>query len=185
MEGTREQQNLVRSLLLLIGEDPDREGLRDTPSRVLRSYRELFSGYGQDPRVLLKTFDGEGYDEMVLVKDVVVESFCEHHLLPFHGVAHVAYVPDGGRVVGLSKLARLVDVYARRLQLQERLTVQVTRALDEVLKPRGSACVVEATHLCLTCRGARKPGSTMVTSSLTGCFKADDKTRAEFMELIK
>lgn len=175
----------IRSMIAGMGDDPNREGLRDTPERVIRSWSELFAGYRQDPKDVFRSFDGEEYDELVLLRGCEFTSFCEHHLLPFYGVAHVAYLPNGGKVVGLSKLARLVDVFAKRLQLQERLTVQVTKSLDEYLKPRGSACVIEAKHFCLACRGARKQDSTMVTASLTGVFKSDAATRAEFYSQIK
>lgn len=177
-------EQAVRTLLSYLGEDPDREGLRETPARVVRSYAELFAGYLQDPATLFKTFDGERYDELVVVRGVEVWSTCEHHLLPFFGRADVAYIPNG-RVIGLSKLARLVEVFARRLQVQERLTTQVTAALDEYLKPRGSACVVTARHLCMCSRGVQKQHSEMVTSSLTGAFREDPRTRAEFLEHLK
>lgn len=174
----------VRSLISYLGDDPDREGLVDTPGRVLRAYKELFAGYRQDPAVVLKTFKDGCCDEMVICKDIEFSSTCEHHMLPFMGSAAVAYVP-GGCIVGLSKLARLLDVYARRLQVQERLTTQVTAALDTYLRPRGSACVIQAKHLCMACRGVQKQHSVMVTSSLTGVFKDDARTRAEFLQHLK
>lgn len=174
----------VREMLRHIGDDPDREGLLETPARVVRSWQELFSGYGQNPADVLKVFEDGACDEMVILQGVSFTSFCEHHLLPFFGVAHIAYLP-AKRVIGLSKLARILDIYARRLQIQERLTTQVTTALDEHLQPLGSACVIEATHLCMSCRGAQKPGSRMLTSSLTGSFRSDPSVRAEFFGLIR
>lgn len=177
------KENVVR-LMEFIGEDPTREGLRETPDRVVRSYSELFSGYGRKPEDVLKTFDGEGYDEVILVKDISLTSFCEHHWLPFEGVAHVAYIPNG-RIVGLSKIARLVDVFARRLQVQERLTIQVASALMEHLKPLGAACVIDARHSCLTCRGARQPDARMRTSCLLGAFRDKPEARAELFSLIE
>lgn len=174
----------VRELLLAVGEDPEREGLRDTPARVARAYREIFAGLRQDPRdVLSATFD-IGHEEMVLVKDIEVYSTCEHHLVPFHGVAHVGYIPGPtGRVTGLSKLARLVDVYARRPQVQERMTGEIADALVEILEPRGVLVVVECEHLCMSMRGVRKPGSRTVTSAVRGQMR-DPATRAEAMSLV-
>jgi GTP cyclohydrolase I len=174
----------VRELLLAVGEDPEREGLRDTPARVARAYQEIFAGLRQDPRdVLSATFD-IGHEEMVLVKDIEVYSTCEHHLVPFHGVAHVGYIPGpSGRVTGLSKLARLVDVYARRPQVQERMTGEIADALVEVLEPRGVLVVVECEHLCMSMRGVRKPGSRTVTSAVRGQMR-DPATRAEAMSLV-
>lgn len=174
----------VKTLLKYIGEDPQREGLRETPFRVLKAYREMFSGYQTDPAEVIKTFEDGACDEIVLCKGIKFFSTCEHHLLPFHGVAHVAYLPDG-KIIGLSKLARLVEVFARRLQVQERLTTQVADALMEHLKPKGAACVVEALHLCMACRGVRQQDSTMVTSALRGAFRDDPATRAEFFQLIR
>lgn len=175
----------LRTLMSYLGEDPSREGLLDTPKRVLKSYRELFAGYQQDPaEILARTFDEvEGYQEMVLLRDIPFQSTCEHHMLPFHGVAHVAYLP-GERVVGLSKLARLVECYGRRLQIQERLTRQVTQALMAHLKPRGAAAMVEAQHGCMVCRGIRKEGARMVTSSFEGDF-AEGQARQEFLGLLR
>jgi GTP cyclohydrolase IA len=173
----------VREILLAIGEDPDREGLKNTPSRVARSYVELMAGLTEDPRRHLKTVFRERYDEVVLLRDIEFHSLCEHHLLPFTGRAHVAYLPDG-KVVGLSKLARLVEGYARRPQVQERLTTQIADALMEELAPIGAACVVEAVHTCMTIRGAKKHGSTMVTSALRGIFKENPASRAEVLSLI-
>ncbi|GGO61648.1 GTP cyclohydrolase I FolE [Nonomuraea cavernae] len=178
-------EKAVREILYAIGEDPDRDGLLDTPSRVARAYAEQFSGLGQQPEdVLTKVFDVD-HDEMVLVKDIEVYSTCEHHLVPFHGQAHVGYIPnEKGQVTGLSKLARLVDVFARRPQVQERMTSQIADALMRVLEPRGVIVVVEAEHLCMTMRGVRKPGAKTVTSAVRGDFRTSDKTRAEAMSLI-
>ena len=174
----------VHTLLTEIGEDPSREGLLGTPERVRRMYDELTAGYHVDPDALL---DGAcfnvDYDEMVVVRDIEFFSLCEHHLLPFTGRAHVGYLPKG-RVVGLSKIPRIVDMYAQRLQVQERLTVQVADFLMERLEPKGVACVIEATHLCTMMRGVKKQEATMVTSSMTGTFRRDARTRAEFMGLI-
>ena len=175
----------VRELLLAVGEDPDRPGLRDTPGRVARAYAETFGGLGQDPAEILSTTFDENHDEMVLVKDIPMYSTCEHHLVPFHGMAHVGYIPGAdGRVTGLSKLARLVDVYARRPQVQERMTSQIADALTEVLKPRGVLVVIEAEHLCMAMRGIRKPGSRTMTSAVRGAFRDNAATRAEAMSLI-
>ena len=176
-------ERAVREILLAVGEDPDREGLQMTPERVARAYAEFFAGLRQDPREHLKTVFHEQYDEVVLLRDIEFHSMCEHHLLPFIGKAHVAYLPKG-RVVGLSKLARLVDGFARRPQVQERLTNQVVDALMQELQPLGAACVIEATHTCMTVRGARKPGSVMVTSALRGIFRKDPASRAEVLSLI-
>ena len=176
-------QKAVREILIAIGEDPDREGLLKTPSRVARAYAELIAGLQDDPKRHLKTVFSEQYDEIVLLRDIEFHSICEHHLLPFTGVAHVAYLPSG-KVVGLSKLARLVDGYARRPQVQERLTVQIADAIMEELNPVGAACVIEATHTCMTMRGAKKHGSTMVTSALRGIFKENPSSRAEMLALI-
>ena len=174
----------VRELLIAIGEDPDRDGLRDTPDRVARSYAEIFRGLREDPEDVLSTTFDLGHDEMVLVKDIEVYSTCEHHLVPFHGVAHVGYIPsEDGRITGLSKLARLVDVFARRPQVQERLTTQIADSLVELLQPRGVIVVVEGEHLCMSMRGVRKPGSRTVTSAVRGQLR-DAATRAEAMSLI-
>jgi GTP cyclohydrolase IA len=175
----------VRELLLAVGEDPDRPGLKETPGRVARAYAETFAGLWQDPvEVLATTFD-EDHDELVLVKDIPMYSTCEHHLVPFHGVAHIGYIPgEDGRVTGLSKLARLVEVYARRPQVQERMTSQIADALSEVLKPRGVLVVIEAEHLCMAMRGIRKPGSSTVTSAVRGIFRENGATRSEAMSLI-
>ena len=175
----------VRELLLAVGEDPDREGLRETPARVARSYREVFAGLHVDPNTVLeKTFD-EGHQELVLVKDIPIYSTCEHHLVPFYGKAHIGYIPGPeGRVTGLSKLARLVDLYAKRPQVQERLTGQVADALVEKLNPTSAIVVIECEHLCMAMRGIRKPGSSTVTSAVRGGFKSDARSRAEAMSLI-
>jgi GTP cyclohydrolase I len=174
----------VRELLLAVGEDPDRDGLRDTPARVARAYTEIFAGLRQDPADVLNAVFDIGHEEMILVKDIEVYSTCEHHLVPFHGVAHVGYIPGpDGRVTGLSKLARLVDVFARRPQVQERLTAQVADSLVEALAPAGVVVVVECEHLCMSMRGVRKPGSRTVTSAVRGQMR-DPATRAEAMSLI-
>ncbi len=177
-------ERAVRELLAAIGEDPDREGLRGTPDRIARMYAEIFAGLYEDPLVHLRTQFDEGHDEMVILRDIPFYSTCEHHLVPFHGVAHVGYIPDG-RVVGLSKLARVVEGFARRPQLQERLTAQIADAIMEALRPDGVAIVIEAEHLCLTMRGVKKPGSKMVTSAVRGAFKASAVTRSEFLALVK
>jgi len=175
----------VRELLLAVGEDPDRPGLQDTPARVARAYAETFAGLWQDPAAVLATTFDEDHDELVLVKDIPMYSTCEHHLVPFHGAAHIGYIPgDDGRVTGLSKLARLVDAYARRPQVQERMTRQIADALADGLKPRGVIVVIEAEHLCMAMRGIRKPGSTTVTSAVRGMFRDNPATRAEAMSLV-
>jgi GTP cyclohydrolase I len=178
-------EKAVREILHAIGEDPDRDGLLETPSRVARAYAEQFSGLGLIPEdVLTKVFDVD-HDEMILVKDIEVYSTCEHHLVPFYGVAHVGYIPnEQGQVTGLSKLARLVDVFARRPQVQERMTSQIADGMMRVLEPRGVIVVIEAEHLCMTMRGVRKPGAKTVTSAVRGDFRTSDKTRAEAMALI-
>jgi GTP cyclohydrolase IA len=179
-------ESAIRELLLACGEDPEREGLRDTPARVARAYRELFAGMYTDPdSVLAKTFD-ESHEELVLVTDIPMFSFCEHHLLPFHGVAHVGYIPnEQGRVTGLSKLARLVDLYAKRPQVQERLTSQVANAMVRRLEPRGVIVVIEAEHLCMSMRGVRKPGARTTTSAVRGMLRDSATSRAEALDLIK
>ncbi|MBD3689466.1 GTP cyclohydrolase I FolE [Nanchangia anserum] len=174
----------VRDLLVAVGEDPDRDGLAGTPDRMARAYREILSGAEADPSQALATTFDLGHDEMVLVRDIPFYSLCEHHMLPFFGTAAVAYVPSDGRVTGLSKLARVVDGYARRLQVQERLTSQVADAVDERLAPRGVAVVCEAEHLCMTMRGIQKPGSRTITSALRGLMRSDERTRGEVMSLI-
>jgi GTP cyclohydrolase I len=177
-------ERAVREILLAVGEDPEREGLLKTPNRVARAYGELLAGLQDDPRRHLKTVFNEQYDEVVLLRDIEFHSLCEHHLLPFTGRAHVAYLP-AGKVVGLSKLARLVEGFARRPQVQERLTTQIADALMEELNPVGAACVIEASHTCMTIRGAAKPGSMMVTSALRGIFKENPSSRAEVLALIR
>jgi GTP cyclohydrolase IA len=175
----------VRTLIQWIGEDPDREGLVDTPKRVAKAYEELFGGYWEDPAAILeRTFEEtEQYEEMVLLKNIRLESFCEHHILPIIGKVHIAYVPDG-RVVGVSKLARVLEIFAKRMQIQEKLTAQVANTINEVLRPKGVAVVVEAAHECMMTRGVHKPGVTMVTKSLLGCFKDDLEIRRDFMSCI-
>jgi len=174
----------VREILFAIGEDPDRDGLVQTPARVARAYEEAFAGMRQDPQEILQTVFELGHDEMVLVTDIEVWSYCEHHMVPFTGLAHVGYIPGRqGRVTGLSKLARLVDLYSKRLQVQERLTTQVADALVEHLNPRGAIVVIECEHLCMTMRGVRKPGSRTVTSAVRGQLR-DGASRAEAMSLI-
>ena len=173
----------VREILMAVGEDPDREGLRDTPDRVARMYAEVFKGLHQDPRVHLEKRFTQKYDEILLIKDIRFESFCEHHLLPFVGVAHVAYIPNG-RVVGLSKIPRVIDVLARRPQMQERLTEEVADLLMSELDAKGVAVVVQATHSCMTIRGVHKPNSSFVTSAMRGAFKERLATRSEVMSLI-
>jgi GTP cyclohydrolase I len=176
-------EKAVREILIAIGEDPDREGLLKTPNRVARAYGELMAGLHVDPKRHLKTVFNERYDEVVLLRDIEFSSLCEHHLLPFTGRAHVAYLPDG-KVVGLSKLARLVEEFARRPQVQERLTTQIADALMEELSPIGAACVIEATHTCMTIRGAKKHDATMVTSALRGIFKDSPASRGEILSLM-
>jgi GTP cyclohydrolase I len=175
----------VRELLIAIGEDPDREGLRETPARVARAYAEIFAGLHTDPDEVLRTAFDEDHDELVLVKDIPLYSTCEHHLVTWHGTAAVGYIPgDAGQITGLSKLARVVDLYAKRPQVQERLTSQVADAVMRKLEPRGVIVVVEAEHLCMAMRGVRKPGARTMTSAVRGIFKSDPRTRAEAMSLI-
>jgi len=176
-------EKLIHELIEFIGEDTSREGLRDTPARVVKSFEKLFSGYGKKPEDVLQTFSGENYDEMIVVRDIELYSTCEHHLLPFIGRAHIGYIPDG-KIIGLSKLPRLVEIYARRMQNQERLTSQIAQALHKILKPKGVGVVIEAKHLCMMARGVEKQGSEVTTSSLTGLFKRDMNTRNEFLKLI-
>ncbi|GAA0685074.1 GTP cyclohydrolase I FolE [Kitasatospora atroaurantiaca] len=177
-------ENAVRELLIAVGEDPDREGLLETPARVARAYKEIFAGLWQEPEDVLTTTFDLGHDEMVLVKDIEVFSTCEHHLVPFQGVAHVGYIPSvQGKITGLSKLARLVDVYARRPQVQERLTSQVADSLMRILEPRGAIVVIECEHMCMSMRGIRKPGAKTITSAVRGQLR-DPATRAEAMSLI-
>ena len=176
-------ENAVREILAAVGEDPDREGLRDTPGRVARMYAELFSGLHIDPREHLKRFFTEQYDEVVLVRDISFCSMCEHHLLPFMGKAHIGYIPNG-KVIGLSKLARVVEVVAKRPQVQERMTETIANLLVDDLEAKGVAVVIEATHSCMTIRGVRKPGSLCVTSAMKGLFRSHVSSRAEIMQLI-
>ena len=180
-----EAEDAVRTLLRWAGDDPAREGLVDTPGRVVRAYEEFFAGYEQDPReILARTFtETEGYDEMIVMNDIRFESHCEHHMVPIIGKAHVGYLPKH-RVVGISKLARLVEVYAKRLQVQEKMTVQIADTLQEVLQPKGVAVVIEAAHQCMTTRGVHKPGVGLVTSRMVGAFRDDPSTRREFLAVI-
>lgn len=180
-----EAEEAIRTLIRWAGDDPAREGLRDTPARVARSYEDFFGGYEEDPHALLaRTFEEvEGYDEIVLLRDIRLESHCEHHMVPIIGRVHVAYLPRN-RVVGISKLARVVDVYARRLQIQEKLTAQIAGAIDEVLKPHGVAVIVEAGHQCMTTRGVHKPGVSMVTSRMLGAFRDQPETRRELLAML-
>lgn len=173
----------VREILAAVGEDPDREGLRETPMRVARMYQEVFSGLRQDPAEHLRTAFTEEYDELVVLRDITFHSTCEHHLMPFEGIAHVAYLPDG-KIAGISKLARVVDAFAHRPQVQERLTNQIADILIEYLAAKGVAVVLKATHTCMTCRGVHKAGSLMVTSALRGRCKSDARTRSEVMTLL-
>ncbi|HEX7322413.1 MAG TPA: GTP cyclohydrolase I FolE [Mycobacterium sp.] len=175
----------VRELLYAVGEDPDRQGLQATPSRVARSYREMFAGLYTDPDEVLETTFDEQHDELVLIKEIPLYSTCEHHLVAFHGVAHIGYIPgDHGRITGLSKLARVIDLYAKRPQVQERLTAQVADAVMRKLDPRGVIVVIEAEHLCMAMRGVRKPGAVTTTSAVRGQFKSDYASRAEALDLI-
>ena len=175
----------VRELLLAVGEDPDRSGLKETPARVARAFREMFAGLYTDPDAVLDTTFDEEHNELILVKQIPMYSTCEHHLVAFHGVAHLGYIPGAdGRVTGLSKLARLIDLYAKRPQVQERLTAQIADAMVRKLKPRGVIVVIEAEHLCMAMRGVRKPGSITTTSAVRGQFKTDEASRAEALELM-
>jgi GTP cyclohydrolase IA len=176
-------ERAVREILAAVGEDPDREGLQETPARVARMYAELFAGLRQDPREHLQKFFTQEYDEVVLVRDIAFNSVCEHHLLPFMGQAHIAYIPNG-RVIGLSKLARVVEVVAKRPQVQERLTEEIANLLEEELGAKGVAVIVEAAHSCMTIRGVRKPGSVCVTSAMKGVFRSNVSSRSEVMTLI-
>jgi GTP cyclohydrolase I len=181
-----EAEKAVRTLISFVGENPDREGLLDTPKRVVKAYRDWYAGYDQDPRDFLsKTFsETGGYDEIVMLKDIRVESHCEHHMAPFIGSAHVAYLPNK-RVVGISKLARVTRIFSKRMQVQEKLTAEIANCLQDVLKPRGVAVVIEAQHECMTTRGINEPGISMVTSQLLGKFRTDPSTRKEFYSMIK
>lgn len=184
-----DREKIVRAIGMIleaIGEDPQREGLRGTPQRVAKMYTELFSGMGQDPGDPLKTcFQADGHDEIVLVKDIPFSSICEHHLLPFYGKAHVAYIPARGRIVGLSKLIRVIDIVSRRPQLQERLTTTVADTVNNRLAPKGVVVVIEAEHLCMNIRGVNKPGALTVTSAVRGVFRSNASSREEIMSLIK
>jgi GTP cyclohydrolase IA len=178
-------ERAIREILLAIGEDPERDGLRDTPARVARAYAEQFAGMGMRPADVLTTVFDADHDEMVLVKDIELYSTCEHHLVPFFGRAHLGYIPnEKGQITGLSKLARLVDLYARRPQVQERMTSQIADALMDTLEPRGVVVIIEAEHLCMSMRGVRKPGAKTVTSAVRGCFLSSKSTRAEAMSLL-
>lgn len=180
-----EAEDAVRVLLRWAGDDPAREGLLDTPARVVRAYEQFFAGYALDPRdILARTFsEVDGYDEMIVLKDIRFESYCEHHMVPIIGRAHVAYLPDR-RVVGISKLARLVDAFAKRLQIQEKMTVQIADTLNEILQPKGVGVILEAAHQCITTRGVHKPGVQMVTSRMLGSFRDDASTRREFLAIV-
>jgi GTP cyclohydrolase I len=181
-----EAEAAVRMLLRWAGDDPSREGLLDTPARVARAYEEFFSGYAVDPVALLeRTFEeADGYDEIVLLRDIRLESYCEHHMAPIIGRAHVGYLP-GRRIVGISKLARVVEAYAKRLQIQEKLTAQIANTINQVLQPRGTAVIIEAAHQCMTTRGVHKPGVTMVTSRMLGAFRDDPTTRRELLAMMR
>ena len=175
----------VKTLIRWAGDNPEREGLKETPKRVIKSYKDFFSGYNSDPReILSKKFkEVDGYDEIIILKNIRLESHCEHHMVPFIGTAHVGYLPKN-KVVGLSKLARLVEAFAKRLQIQEKLTAQIANAIDEVLQPRGVGVIIEASHLCVATRGIHKPDSKMVTSRMLGSFRNDQATRKEFLDLV-
>ena len=175
----------VKTLIRWTGDNPEREGLKETPKRVIRSYKDFFSGYNSDPReILSKKFkEVDGYDEIIILKNIRLEAHCEHHMVPFIGTAHVGYLPKN-KVVGLSKLARLVEAFAKRLQIQEKLTAQIANAIDEVLQPKGGGVIIEASHLCVATRGIHKPDSKMVTSRMLGSFRNDQATRKEFLDLV-
>lgn len=179
-------EEAVRTLLLWAGDDPNREGLKDTPARVARAYKDWFKGYGDDPmKYMQRTFqEVEGYDEMIVLRDISFESHCEHHMAPIIGKAHVGYLPNN-KVVGISKLARVVETFARRFQVQEKMTAQIAHCIQDVLKPKGCAVVIEAVHQCMTTRGVHKSGVSMVTSQMLGSFRKDAKTRTEFLGMIK
>ena len=178
-------EEAVKTLIRWAGDNPEREGLKETPKRVIRSYKDFFSGYNLDPReILSKKFkEVDGYDEIIILKDIRLESHCEHHMVPFIGTAHVGYLPKK-KIVGLSKLARLVEAFAKRLQIQEKLTAQIANAIDEVLQPKGVGVIIEASHLCVATRGIHKPDSKMVTSRMLGSFRNDQATRKEFLDLV-
>jgi GTP cyclohydrolase I len=177
-------KEFITGILVHIGEDPSRDGLKDTPSRVVKSYKELFSGYNRDPSEIFTTFENDGYKSMVVLRNIEMYSFCEHHMLPFFGKAHIAYIPNNGKIVGISKLARLIDIFSKRLQVQERIGEQVTDTLMKHLQPKGAACVIEAKHMCMCMRGVAKQNSEMITSSVKGEFLDDPAVRQEFMDLI-
>lgn len=181
---TERIEKAFREILLAIGENPEREGLVDTPARIARMYEEIFAGLHSDPQEFLNVYFSESHDELVLVKDIPLYSMCEHHFLPFYGKAHVAYIPRGGKVLGISKLARVAEAYAHRPQLQERLTTQIADCLYKRLNPYGVAVIIEAEHMCMTMRGIRKPGSKTVTSAVRGIFESRPETRAELLSLI-
>lgn len=175
--------DLITQIISHIGDNPNREGLKETPKRVEKAYKKMFSGYELDPKDVITTFDAEGYDEMVICKDIEFYSTCEHHMLPFFGIVHIAYIPDKN-IVGISKLPRVVEIYSRRLQNQERMTQQIADSIMGILKPKGVGVVIKAQHLCMMARGIEKQRAKIITSSLKGRFKQDEKTRAEFMNLI-
>jgi len=177
-------KKLVEQMITFIGDDPNREGLRQTPERVIKSWHQIFAGYTQNPEEIFKTFEADGYDEIVLLKNIEFYSMCEHHILPFFGKIHIAYIPKG-RVIGISKLARLAEIYTRRLQIQERIGIQIVSDLEKYLKPLGVACIIEAQHFCMIARGIQKQNSIMVTSALTGVFKTKIEAREELIRLIK
>ncbi len=177
-------KSLIEKIIREVGEDPGREGLKETPLRVAKSYQKLFEGYEKDPQDLLTVFDSESYDEMIMVRDIDFYSTCEHHLLPFFGKAYVAYIPDK-KIIGLSKLPRLVDIYARRMQNQERMTKQIAESLDKLLKPKGVGVYIEAQHFCMLARGVEKQNCNISTTMFTGIFRKDPRTRNEFLSLIK
>jgi GTP cyclohydrolase I len=183
--GREQAEEAVRTLLMWAGEDPDREGLLDTPKRVAEAYKDWFSGYEEDPvQYLRRTFEEvEGYDEMIVLRDIQFESHCEHHMAPIIGKAHVGYLPNN-KVVGISKLARVVDTFARRFQVQEKMTAQIAHCIQDVLKPKGCAVIISASHQCMTTRGVHKSGVSMVTSQMLGTFRKDARTRAEFLQIV-
>ena len=174
---------MLKEIIGLIGDDPEREGLIETPERVMRSWVEIFAGYEMDIELMMTSFESESYEEMIILEGIEFSSTCEHHMLPFHGQAWVAYIPHT-HIVGISKLVRLVEAFSKRLQNQERLTMQITEALDDYLDPKGSACVIKAHHMCMGCRGVKQPHAIMTTSSLTGAFKEDPQTRMEFLSFV-
>ena len=179
-------KKILSDQLTYIGEEPNREGLQQTPNRVIKSWKELYSGYGKKATDVMTTFSADGHDQMIILKDIELYSMCEHHMLPFYGKAHVGYLPNPeGKIVGISKLARLVDIYARRLQIQERIGEQVVSDLMKYLNPLGAVCVIEATHMCMRMRGVGKQNSTMVTSAVSGVFRQEPAVRNEFFSLIK